>query len=76
MNITSITWKSDIPLLVEACKELGIALDARTIHDLEDESERDACIKSLGLANCILLHPSYENDWDTLIEEKVDKNGA
>jgi len=73
MNITSITWKSDIPLLVEACKELGIALDARTIHDLEDESERDACIKSLGLANCILLHPSYENDWDALIE-KVGKN--
>ncbi len=31
MNITSITWKSDIPLLVEACKELGIALDATFI---------------------------------------------
>jgi cobaltochelatase CobN len=75
MKIASITWKSDIPPLVKASNELGIALDARSIHDLEEESERDAYIKSLGLADFVLLHPSHENAcaWDELIK-KVNNN--
>ncbi|NMG82665.1 MAG: iron chelate uptake ABC transporter family permease subunit [Methanosarcinales archaeon] len=42
MRITSVTWGSDISLLVEACAKLGIALSAWTPCDLEDKWNADS----------------------------------
>ena len=49
MKVTSITWGSDIPLLVEVGKELGMELDAWSTRDLEDERRRKDCIYSFRI---------------------------
>ncbi|MGP8320750.1 MAG: cobaltochelatase subunit CobN [Methanosarcinaceae archaeon] len=68
MKITSITWGSDISLLVEACNELGIELHAWSTQDIEDDSKRARCIDSLQHADAILLRPSDKGVWDEIIE--------
>lgn len=67
MKVTAITWGSDLPLLIEAGKELGIELNAWSTHDVEEEQKRKACIKSFERADVILLHPSNEKQWDEII---------
>jgi len=68
MKITAVMWGSDMPLLIEASKELGIELSAWSTHDVEDDAKREDCIKSFEQADVILLHPSNEEFWDELIE--------
>ena len=68
MKITAVMWGSDMPLLIEASKELGIELSAWSTHDVEDDAKREDCIKSFEHADVILLHPSNEEFWDELIE--------
>jgi cobaltochelatase CobN len=68
MKVTAVLWGSDMPLLIEACEELGIELNAWPTHDVEEEKKRKECIKSFERAEIILLHPSNEEHWDELIE--------
>lgn len=68
MKVTAVIWGSDMPLLIEASKELGIELNAWPAHDVEEEKKRKECIKSFERAEIILLHPSNEEHWDELIE--------
>ncbi len=70
MRVTAITWGSDMALLVNACKELGIELDAWSTHDVEEEKERRECIKSFEQADIVLLHPSNEEYWDEIVERR------
>ena len=73
MQITSITWESDISVLAEVCKELGIELLAWSARDLEDEKKRKACISSFKQADVILLRLTTDRLWDDFIE-KLNKN--
>ena len=73
MKVTSITWGSDISLLVEGGKELGIELDAWSARDLEDERKRKDCINSFEHADVILLRLTTDKVWDEFIEE-LNKN--
>ncbi|MFZ2070999.1 MAG: cobaltochelatase subunit CobN [Halobacteriota archaeon] len=68
MKITAVTWGSDMGLLINACKELGIELNVWSTHDVEEAEKRKACIKSFEHADLILLHPSNERYWEELIE--------
>ncbi|MDI6885692.1 MAG: cobaltochelatase subunit CobN [archaeon] len=68
MKVTAVIWGSDMALLINACKELGIELNAWPDHDMEEEKKRKECIKSFERADVILLHPSNEEHWDELIE--------
>ena len=68
MKVTAVTWGSDMPLLIEASKELGIELNAWSTHDVEEEKKRKDCIKSFEQADVILLHPSNEAHWDEIVE--------
>jgi len=67
MKVTAVTWGSDMALLVNACKELGIELNVWSTHDVEDEEKRKECIKSFAQADIVLLHPSNEEYWDEII---------
>ena len=69
MKITSVTWGSDISLLVDACNRLGIELSAWSTHDLEDDSRRESCTQSFRDADVILLRPTDDGVWDPVIEE-------
>ena len=68
MKLVAITWGSDMALLINACKELGVALNVWSTYEVEDARKRKECIKSLGEADIILLHPSNEAHWDEIIE--------
>jgi len=68
MKVTAITRGSDMPLLIEASKELGIELNAWSTYDVEDDAKREDGIKSFEHADVILLHPSTEEFWDGIIE--------
>jgi cobaltochelatase CobN len=69
MKVTSMLWGSDIPLLAEAGKALGIELYAWSARDLEGEEKRRACINSFERADVILLRLTTDRDWDEFIEK-------
>ncbi|HID19340.1 MAG TPA: cobaltochelatase subunit CobN [Methanophagales archaeon] len=68
MKLVAIIWGSDMALLINACKELGVELNVWSTYDVEDARKRKECIKSFGEADIILLHPSNEAHWDEIIE--------
>ena len=70
MKVTAVTWGSDMTLLINACKELGVELNAWSTHDVEDEEKRKDCIKSFEQVDLILLHSSNEEYWDEIIERQ------
>ncbi|CAD6491550.1 MAG: CobN/Magnesium Chelatase [Candidatus Argoarchaeum ethanivorans] len=74
MRITSVTWGSDISLLVDACNRLGIELSAWSTHDLEDGSKRESCTQSFRDADVVLLRPTEDAFWDSVIEELESVN--
>mgnify|MGYP001209082905 CR=1 FL=1 len=69
MNVTSMLWGSDTPLLAEAGKALGIELYAWSARDLDEEEKRSACIHSFEHADVILLRLTTDRDWDEFIEK-------
>ncbi|CAD6493200.1 MAG: CobN/Magnesium Chelatase [Candidatus Argoarchaeum ethanivorans] len=74
MKITSVTWGSDISLLVDACNRLEIELSAWSTHDLEDGSKRESCTQSFTDADVVLLRPTEDAFWDSVIEELESVN--
>lgn len=68
MRVRSITWASDVALLLEAAKNLGIDLKAATTSELEGQDVATQCREFLGDAEVILLHPSHEGPWDDIAE--------
>ncbi len=65
MRLISITWASDVALLVEAAGNLGADLVAWTTVDLEVPEKLEQCIESL--ADPILLHPTHEFEWGEVL---------
>jgi len=72
MRLASLTWASDVALLVEAAKEAKTELKAFAISDLGDENVED-CIRSLNLAEAILLHPSNQDPLFDRVVAGIDK---
>jgi cobaltochelatase CobN len=68
MKVTAVIWGSDMALLVNAGKELGIALNVWSTYEVEEEKKRKECINALAQADIILLHPSNEKHWAEIIE--------
>ncbi len=71
MRLRSLTWASDMALLLEAAKELGIDLVTWSMSELNDENVED-CIISLNEAEVILLHPSSDQLFDQ-VAKGIDK---
>src|SRR5512136_2618102 len=72
MRLRALTWASDKALPLEASKELGIALVAWSMSELDDDNVED-CIISLNEAEAILLHPASNQLFDQ-VAEGIDKN--
>ena len=67
MLIASVTWSSELPLLLEGAKEVGLDLEAWSSSQLIGPEEIEKCIESLNRAQLILLHPSSDACWDEII---------
>ncbi|MDM7912004.1 MAG: cobaltochelatase subunit CobN, partial [Methanotrichaceae archaeon] len=67
MRLRTLTWGSDMALLVEAARELDIDLVARSVSDL-DEDNVDECVQVLCEGDVILLHPSQDSLFDKVVE--------
>ncbi len=72
MRIRTLTWGSDMALLVEAASDLGIDLRAWSVSKLSNENLEE-CIKSMDQAEVILLHPSQDPLFDRVLEG-IDKS--
>ncbi|OPX69413.1 MAG: cobaltochelatase subunit CobN [Methanoregulaceae archaeon PtaB.Bin056] len=67
MRLTAIVWGSEIPMLVTAAAETGVSLRAHPTYRMRDPAYLDSCIRELGDSDIILLHPTNDAYWDTLI---------
>jgi len=67
MKAVSITWASDVALLVEAAGKIDLDLVAWSALDLEDPERQTKCLASLDGADLILLHPTHEFEWDEIL---------
>jgi len=68
MRIRSITWASDVALLLEAAKNLGVDLKAKVASEFEQKEVASQSREFLSDAEVILLHPSHEGPWDEIAE--------
>ncbi|HOT02877.1 MAG TPA: cobaltochelatase subunit CobN [Methanolinea sp.] len=69
MRLTAIVWGSEIPMLTTAADEQGVSLRVHPTYRMRDPAYLDSCIRELGDADVILLHPTNDAYWDTLIPE-------
>ena len=67
MKLVSITWSSELPLLLQAARDLGLNLEAWSYTQLEDPLELERCLASLKRAQMTLIHPSADPCWDEII---------
>jgi len=67
MRLTAIVWGSEIPMLSTAAGETGVSLRAYPTYRIRDPDYLDSCIRELGDSDVILLHPTNDAYWDTLI---------
>ena len=72
MRLASLTWASDVALLLEAAKEAEIDLEAWAVSELNDENVED-CISSLNGSEAILLHPCQQDRLFDKVIEKIDE---
>ncbi len=72
MRLASLTWASDVALLLQAAKETKIDLEAWAVSELKDENVED-CISSLNGSEAILLHPCQQDRLFDHVVEKIDK---
>ena len=72
MRLASLTWASDVALLLQAAKETEVELEAWAISELTEENVED-CISSLNAAEVILLHPCQQDSLFDHVIEKIDK---
>jgi len=72
MRLASLTWASDVALLVEAARKTKTELKAFAVSDLSDENVED-CIHSLNLAEAILLHPPHQDPLFDRVVAGIDK---
>jgi len=68
MRIRSITWASDVALLLEAAKNVGMDLKAAVASEFAGEDAAAQCREFLSDAEVILLHPSHEGPWDDIAD--------
>jgi len=73
MRLASLTWASDVILLLEAARETETEIRAWTVSELNDDN-LDECINSLNAANVILLHPSTNDPLFDRVISGIDKN--
>ncbi|MDD2836131.1 MAG: cobalt chelatase, partial [Methanothrix sp.] len=67
MKIATITWSSELPLLLQGAKEIGQDIEAWSSSQLADPRDLKKCIESLSEAQIILLHPSSDACWDEIV---------
>jgi len=67
MKLVSITWSSELPLLLQAAKEIGLEMDLWSSSQLSSSADLERCLESLKKAQLILLHPSSDACWDEII---------
>jgi len=69
MRITAIVWGSELPPLKEAADKEGVFLNAWATFRLREESALASCIASLHDSDLVLLHPTQDGYWDTLVPD-------
>jgi hypothetical protein len=72
MRLASLTWASDVSLLLEAARATKSKIRAWTVSELNDRN-LDECINSLNSADAILLHPTASDPLFERVYERIEK---
>ncbi|MBN1193811.1 MAG: cobaltochelatase subunit CobN [Methanomicrobiaceae archaeon] len=67
MKVTAIVWGSELPMLTAAARKSGVSLTAWATFRLKDPEMLQSAIESLPESDVIILHPTADAYWDTLI---------
>jgi cobaltochelatase CobN len=69
VNITLISWGSEISLLKKAAERIDFNLTSWNVYELKaNDSKVRACIESFADSDLVLIHPSHDSYWDDIIE--------
>lgn len=69
MRISAVVWGSELPMLTAGAEKTGTALSAWATYRLKDPQVLKNAIESFQGADLILLHPTPDAYWDTLIPQ-------
>ena len=72
MRLASLTWASDVALLLQAARETEVELEAWAVSELTEENVEE-CISSLDSAEAVLLHPCQQDRLFDHVMEKIDR---
>jgi cobaltochelatase CobN len=67
VKVTAIVWGSELPMLARAAEKTGTSLSAWATYRLKDPEVLEQAIAGLAGADIILLHPTADAYWDTLV---------
>lgn len=73
MRLASLTWASDVALLLAASRETNTEISAWAISELNEEN-LDECISSMNASEVILLHPSTNDPLFDRVFARLDKS--
>lgn len=71
MRLASLTWASDVALLLAAARETDVQISAWTASELNDNNLAE-CIDSLNSADVILLHPAQQEPHYDSVLKRLD----
>lgn len=67
MRVAAIVWGSELPMLSGGAEKTGTSLAAWPTYRLKEPDMLEKAVRSLDDADVVLLHPTADAYWDTLI---------
>jgi cobaltochelatase CobN len=67
MKVTAIVWGSELPMLMKGAEKTATPLTAWATYRLKVPEVLEKAVKDLEDADIVLLHPTADAYWDTLI---------
>jgi cobaltochelatase CobN len=69
MKVAAIVWSSELPMLTKGAEKTATPLTAWGTYRMKDPGLLEMAVKDVGEADIVLLHPTADAYWDTLIPQ-------
>lgn len=69
MRVLAIVWGSELPMLTDGAGKNGTPLSAWATYRLKDPEVLKTAVRDFQAADLVLLHPTADAYWDTLIPQ-------
>jgi hypothetical protein len=69
MRLRTVTWASDVALILEAAKALDIDVKTWTAQHIANPIGMQECIRGLEDADIILMHPTMDTAFEKIFDQ-------